>query len=109
MFANRTPSFAIRSMFGVLNTECPAQLIAFQRRSSQRMNRMLGCTAVAARVVRWPASVRSNPAITSWRIAFIWRGVPRLELPGNTEYGGQWLSARYDWHGRHLAKGRSLM
>src|SRR5277367_3698032 len=42
MLAKRTPSLAMRSMFGVLSVGCPAQLMAFQRMSSQRMKSTLG-------------------------------------------------------------------
>lgn len=47
MFSNRTPSLEIRSIWGVFNAGCPAQLMAFQRISSQRMKSTFGLFSAA--------------------------------------------------------------
>ena len=47
MFSNRTPSFEIRSIWGVFNTGWPAQLMAFHRMSSQRIKSTFGLFSAA--------------------------------------------------------------
>ncbi len=47
MFSNRTPSFDIRSIWGVFNAGWPAQLMAFHRISSHRMKSTFGLFSAA--------------------------------------------------------------
>ncbi len=57
-FLNNTPSFAMRSMFGVLATGWPMQLSASQRRSSTKIKTILGFAgASAARAAKPPAKI----------------------------------------------------
>jgi hypothetical protein len=70
IFSNRTPSFAILSIWGVFNAGWPAQLIAFHRMSSHRMKRTFGLVLAADA----PATVESQMLIAAPRTVTILGG-----------------------------------
>src|SRR5690349_4371571 len=72
--AKRTPSAATRSNWGVRRVGCPAQLSAFQRRSSQRMKSTLGLSAAVT------FAAGSKPAMSTGRKWNHWAAACFMEL-----------------------------
>ena len=60
MLEKRTPSLAMRSMFGVFSVGWPAQLIAFQRMSSHSTKRTFGRASPVAAAFAVAHAARSE-------------------------------------------------
>ena len=97
MFANRAPSAASRSRFGVLSNGWPAQLIASQRWSSVRIKTTFGRAAVAPGSERRLDASKATPNATGpgkgvffmrseGSASILWDKRKGLRVPGSSAY-----------------------